>query len=362
MPDNKKNNPNDNNGCLEGLIELWFMLILRAFAEFFSRIAVVVVIIILGIIFLVTTFSYKGSSSYSYEDLPSPPKTTSAPAPKVEISEEEKKLTEERRAAEIERNRKNAEENKRKMEALYGKQQNSEEKPQPQPESISTKQKMDMLIPISVKCKWKEADVREAVRVMESCGVRFNMLSAKEPAYDSGKNQFSFSIQDSMLRVRIEDNHISKILLEITSNTAVNYFREKSNQRVEPFKHTYSNDIVLYVKDGERELVNKNNFDEIIFSRAKLDKMKAQANNYVKSKGGNGFDNFSLRVAVQVETDTYNNSVKIPIEDAINGKVFFLSLIDYSTKSEIYGKDKDKYHAEILIDGDNIHEISLREN
>ena len=227
---------------------------------------------------------------------------------------------------------------------------------------------MDMLIPISVKCKWKEADVREAVRVMESCGVRFNMLSAKEPAYDSGKNQFSFSIQDSMydssplLRVRIEDNHISKILLEITSNTAVNYFREKSNQRVEPFKHTYSNDIVLYVKDGERELVNKNNFDEIIFSRAKLDKMKAQANNYVKSKGGNGFDNFSLRVAVQVETDTYNNSVKIPIEDAINGKVFFLSLIDYSTKSEIYGKDKDKYHAEILIDGDNIHEISLREN
>ena len=367
MPDNKKNNPSDNNGCLAGLIELWFMLILRVFAEFFGKIIVVVVIVILGIIFLIMTFSYKGSSSYSYEDLPSVPKTTSTPAPKVEISEEEKKIAEEKRAAEIERNRKNAEENKKKMEALYGKKRNTEQS-QPQTESLPLKQKMDMLIPIAVKCNWKETDVREAVQLMENCGVRFNMLSANEPEYNSNLNQFAFRIKDSMydssplLHVRVSENHISRIGLEITSNTAVNYFREKSQRRVEPFKHTYSSDTLLYALDGGRELVNKNNFDKIIFSRAELDKIKAQANSYIKSKGGTGFDNFSLKVAVQFETDTYNNPIKIPIDDMINGKVLFLSILDYSTKSEIYGKDKDNYHAEILIDGDNIHEISVRED
>ena len=293
------------------------------------------------------------------------PVTTSAPAPKVEISEEEKKLAEEKCAAEIERNRKNAEENKKKMEALYGKQRDTEQA-QPQAESLSVKQKMDMLIPIAVKCNWKEADVREAVRLMENCGVRFNMLSTKEPSYDVGKNQFTFSIQDSMydsqpfLRVRVSENHISRISLEITSNTAVSYFREKSQQRVDPFKHTYSSDILLYAKDDERELVNKNNFDKIIFSRAELDKMKAQVNSYIKSKGGTGFDNFSLKVAVQFETDTYNNPVKIPIDDFVNGKVLFLCQVDFSTKSEVYGKDKDHYHAEILINGDNVQEISLK--
>ena len=227
---------------------------------------------------------------------------------------------------------------------------------------------MDMLIPIAVKCNWKETDVREAVQLMENCGVRFNMLSANEPEYNSNLNQFAFRIKDSMydssplLHVRVSENHISRIGLEITSNTAVNYFREKSQRRVEPFKHTYSSDTLLYALDSGRELVNKNNFDKIIFSRAELDKIKAQANSYIKSKGGTGFDNFSLKVAVQFETDTYNNPIKIPIDDMINGKVLFLSILDYSTKSEIYGKDKDNHHAEILIDGDNIHEISVRED
>lgn len=279
---------------------------------------------------------------------------------------EAKKITEKKRAAEIERNRKNAEENKRKMEELYGKQKNPEEK-QTQSDSIPLKQKMDMLIPISVKCKWKEDDVREAVRVIESCGVNFNSLSTKNPAYDSSKNQFSFTIQDSLydssplLHVRVNENHISRIVLEITSNTATNYFREKSNQRIEPFKHTYSSDTILYVNDGEQELVNKNIFEEIIFSRTKLDKMKAQINNYVKSKGGNGIENFKIRVSIQFETDTYNNPTPIPTDELINGKVLFLWQVDYSTKSEVYGKEKDKYHAEILIDGDNAQEISLRE-
>ena len=169
----------------------------------------------------------------------------------------------------------------------------------------------------AVKCNWKETDVREAVQLMENCGVRFNMLSANEPEYNSNLNQFAFRIKDSMydssplLHVRVSENHISRIGLEITSNTAVNYFREKSQRRVEPFKHTYSSDTLLYALDSGRELVNKNNFDKIIFSRAELDKIKAQANSYIKSKGGTGFDNFSLKVAVQFETDTYNNPIKI---------------------------------------------------
>ena len=89
--------------------------------------------------------------------------------------------------------------------------------------------------------------------------------------------------------------------------------------------------------------------------------MKAQINNYVKSKGGNGIESFKIGVAIQFETDTYNNTTPIPTNELINGKVLFLWQVDYSTKSEVYGKEKDKYHAEILIDGDNSQEISLRE-
>ena len=351
-------------GCIG---ELMFVFIMIPF-YILSRIVIIVAIVIVCVIVFFVGSSVMSDSDKDYVIEPSTtPVTTSAPAPKVEISKEEKKIAEEKRAAEIERNRKNAEENKKKMEALYGKKRNTEQS-QPQTESLPLKQKMDMLIPIAVKCNWKETDVREAVQLMENCGVRFNMLSANEPEYNSNLNQFAFRIKDSMydssplLHVRVSENHISRIGLEITSNTAVNYFREKSQRRVEPFKHTYSSDTLLYALDGGRELVNKNNFDKIIFSRAELDKIKAQANSYIKSKGGTGFDNFSLKVAVQFETDTYNNPIKIPIDDMINGKVLFLSILDYSTKSEIYGKDKDNHHAEILIDGDNIHEISVRED
>lgn len=350
-------------GCIG---ELMFVFIMVPFYILSRIVIIVAIVIVCVIVFFVGSFILDNHSSENYVLEPkTTSEITSASAPKVEISEEEKKLAEEKRAAEIERNRKNAEENKKKMEALYGKQRNTEQS-QHQTESLSVKQKMDMLIPIAVKCNWKEADVREAVQLMENCGVRFNMLSANEPEYNSNLNQFAFRIKDSMynssplLHVRVNNNHISRIGLEITSNTAVNYFREKSNQRIEPFKHSYSNDILLYAKDNERELVNKNNFDKIIFNRTELDKIKAQANSYIKSKGGTGFDNFSLKVAVQFETDTYNNPVKIPIDDFVNGKVLFLCQVDFSARSEVYGKDKDHYHAEILINGDNVQEISLK--
>lgn len=376
-------------GCLEEIFFTFFIALPLFFLkELFVRalgIAILVLIVITCIVIFFVVYDNTTSDSDESNLIKQTATTNVKPQtpPKTSVENTEKtvaqkvsagvsagdatKTTEEKRAAEIERNRKNAEENKKKMEALYGKKRNTEQS-QPQTESLPLKQKMDMLIPIAVKCNWKETDVREAVQLMENCGVRFNMLSANEPEYNSNLNQFAFRIKDSMydssplLHVRVSENHISRIGLEITSNTAVNYFREKSQRRVEPFKHTYSSDTLLYALDGGRELVNKNNFDKIIFSRAELDKIKAQANSYIKSKGGTGFDNFSLKVAVQFETDTYNNPIKIPIDDMINGKVLFLSILDYSTKSEIYGKDKDNHHAEILIDGDNIHEISVRED
>ena len=267
----------------------------------------------------------------------------------------ENKSTEESRAAEIERNRQNAEDNKRKMEAQLKTVEKAKEKT-----------KMDFLIPIALECKWTEADVRNAVQVMENCGVKFDQLSNMGKKLDYHKGQFSCDIKDTpydnapLLRINTEGDHIERIYVELTSNCNLSYFVNNRPNEKEIFRHSYSNGYMLYINENSQELSRKA-FDEIIFVDDKLDKLRDKIEHYVKSHNGKAIENGRWSAAIQLETDTHNNSVSVPITDLINSKIIYLGEFDYSVKSTTYGKDYDKYHAVISMNGDNVVEISNAE-
>ena len=268
----------------------------------------------------------------------------------------EKKSEEERRNAEIERNRQNAEENKKKMEEQMK-----------AAKFVAEKTKMDLLIPIAKEYKWTEADVRNAVQVLENCGVSFDKLSnIKKDDNVVGSKVFTCDIKNTLydrppsLCIMAQGNHIDRIFVEVHSNCNINYFLDKRIHRKEPFNHSYSNGFMLYMKDGNKDL-SRNAFNEIVFDQNKINRLNNQVSDYVKSKNAISTDKKQLSIVVQVETNNYNNPVLPPASEYMNSKIIWLGTFDYNVKSETYGKDYDKYHAEILIDGDNVIEIYNKE-
>ena len=225
------------------------------------------------------------------------------------------------------------------------------------------KEKMDFLIPIALECKWTESDVRDAVEIMENCGVKFDKLLNMGKKLEDGKGQFSCEIKDTpynsppLLRINTKSNHIERIYVELTSNCNVNYFVNNRPSGKEIFRHSYSNRYMLYINKNSQKS-SRNAFDEIIFVDDKIDKLRDKIEDYVKSHNGKAIENGKWSVAIQLETDNHNNPVPIPISDFINSKIIYLGEFDYSIKSTTYGKNFDKYHAELLMDGDNVIEIT----
>ena len=315
-----------------------------------------ILLLIIAIIVVVAIFAV-GSCMFSSNESNVSNKPTVAVEQETtdnkEQTPEEKETAEERRAAEIERNRQNAEENKKKMEEQMK-----------AAKVVSEKSKMDLLIPIAKEYKWTETDVRKAVQVIENCGISFDKLSniKKDDTFVNSK-VFSCDIKNTLyitpplLCIMAQGNHINRIFVYLRSNINLNYFLDKRVKHKEPFDHSYSNEFTLYAKDGEQEL-SRNAFNEIIFDQNKVNKLNNQVEDYIKSKNGTSIDNSKLTVIVQLETNNYSNSIVIPTSEYMNSKIIWLGIIDYKVKSEVYGKDFDKYHAELLVDGDNVIEIA----
>ena len=210
------------------------------------------------------------------------------------------------------------------------KKESNTEKKQPvkQGETVTKwteKQKMDSLIPLAKKYSWNEETVRNVVKIMDDCGIQFELLEPtkwENIRYIKAKN-----FQRPELELFIEDNKLKDIFVSL-----------------------FGGRFYLYSINSDGEVFSRNEFSKVI----KTNTLQKEVENKVKELlDAKGATLIPKTLSVELRAIPLEYISKFNIMDS---KIICEVSFSYNVKSEVYGQDTERVDAKYIYENSELHE------